>query len=314
MGEYPLGHKPPRVTIGLPVYNGSEFLSESLESLLAQSFDDFELIICDNASTDATEEICQSFADRDARIRYQRNAHNLGMAENFNLAFSCSKGQYFKWATHDDICKAEFLRRCVEVLDRDREVVLAYPGTLIIDENSRKLESYDREFPFDSPSPAERFKASLTNSKCFEIFGLIRRETLAKTPLIGSYAHPDGVLLARLALLGRFEKVPGYLFYLRRHGQQSTRMWVDYHRYIVFIDPKLRNRMLFPAWRMHYEYFRSISMFPLSWSERARCYTYLAQHTYARREQLRGDVTFHVGRKVPWTRAIYRRLTNIQGP
>ena len=299
------------MSIGLPVRNGEEFLAEALDSLLAQSFEHFELLICDNASSDETEEICRTYASRDRRVRYRRNARNVGMAENFNLAFRSSKSPYFKWAAHDDTCAVDFLARCVEALDRSKEVVLAYPRTSIIDGRSGKIEQYGEGLSWDSASPADRFRASLQNSKCFEIFGLIRRAALAKTPLFGSYAHTDGVLLARLALMGRFERVPEDLLHIRRHPGQSTHLWVDYRRYAVMIDPKLAGKMLFPGWRLQYEYLRSISMFPLSWSERVRCFGHLARHAFSRRGQLRGDVTFWLWKRAPWTRAAYCRLKGI---
>src|SRR6202789_2802935 len=78
----------PTVSVGMPVYNGETYLEVAISSVLAQSFDDLELIICDNASTDRTAEICQDYAARDPRIRYFRNAQNLGAAPNYNLAFS----------------------------------------------------------------------------------------------------------------------------------------------------------------------------------------------------------------------------------
>ena len=107
----------PRVSIGMPVFNGENYLAEALDSLLTQTFSDFELIISDNASTDKTEEICRAYAVRDQRIRYFRNQENLGASRNYNRVFELSSGEYFKWAAHDDLCAPEFLGRCVDVLD-----------------------------------------------------------------------------------------------------------------------------------------------------------------------------------------------------
>src|SRR3954470_1068595 len=98
-----MSERRPRVSIGLPVYNGQRFLAPAVSSLLAQTFADFELVICDNASTDDTEAICRRFAERDPRVRYHRNEQNVGAAPNFNRALALSTGQYFKWAAHDDL-------------------------------------------------------------------------------------------------------------------------------------------------------------------------------------------------------------------
>src|SRR6266536_1939108 len=86
-----------RVSIGLPVFNGERFVAEAIDSILAQTFEDFELIISDNASTDGTEEICRCYAEKDERIRFVRNRENYGAAFNFNQTFHLSSGGYFKW-------------------------------------------------------------------------------------------------------------------------------------------------------------------------------------------------------------------------
>ena len=113
-----MNDKKPKVSIGLPVYNGEDFLAEALDSLLDQTYDDFELIISDNASTDSTADICTSYSAKDSRIRYLRSDVNLGAAVNYNLVFELATGEYFKWAAHDDICAPEFIGACVDILDR----------------------------------------------------------------------------------------------------------------------------------------------------------------------------------------------------
>lgn len=301
----------PKVSVGLPVYNGERFIEEAINSILAQTFEDFELIISDNASTDRTEFICRGFASRDERVRYYRNSENFGAAWNFNRVVELSSGDYFKWVAHDDLCGAEFLAQCIEILERDIGVVLAYPRTMIIDEQLLELERYNSKLSFDSPSPAERFKNCLNNRKCYEVFGLIRRIVLSRTPLMGAYGHADGVLLTRLALQGRFYQIPEYLFFLRQHPEQSTHMWMDYRRYAVWYKPSLSSKKLFPYWRMYYEYYRSISMFSLNWAERMRCYRYLAHRVYTRRDQLKGDIAFHIDKRLPYAKVVYHGLKNI---
>ena len=101
--------KKPRVSIGLPVYNAERFLEQALDGILAQTYIDFELVICDNASTDGTQAICQRYAALDPRIKYHRNPQNIGVSRNFNRAFELSCGEYFKWCCHDDIPAPTFL-------------------------------------------------------------------------------------------------------------------------------------------------------------------------------------------------------------
>lgn len=120
----------PRLSIGLPVYNGEEYLAESLDALLGQTYGDFELVISDNASTDGTQDICREYAARDARIRYLRQPRNIGATPNHNQVFAECRGELFKWASHDDLYGRDLLRRCVEALDARPEVILAHmrPG------------------------------------------------------------------------------------------------------------------------------------------------------------------------------------------
>jgi glycosyltransferase involved in cell wall biosynthesis len=108
-----------KITIGMPVYNGAQYLSAAIESILAQSYGDFDLLISDNASTDGTEEICRTYGKNDQRFRYIRQPQNVGAAANHNLLVSMTDSLYFKWAAHDDLLAPGFLATCVDVLDRD---------------------------------------------------------------------------------------------------------------------------------------------------------------------------------------------------
>jgi len=211
----------PCVTIGLPVFNGENFLEEAIRSVLEQDDRDFELIIRDNASTDRTEEIARSAAAGDPRVRYLRSAENLGAAPNFNAIVPHARGRYFKWLAHDDVMAPGFLRRCVEALEEDAGSVLACPRVRFIDTEGRPIEDYVSPFDTGNQDPTVRFREMLRGHKCYEVFGVIRLAELRKTRLIGSYKHGDGVLLSHLALLGRFAEIPEPLFLSRRHEGQS---------------------------------------------------------------------------------------------
>ena len=104
----------PKVSIGIAVFNGENFLESALRSILAQTFEDFELIISDNASTDRTADICEQYASQDGRVLYLRQPANLGAQPNYNLLVGQARGRYFKWAAHDDMLAPTFLERCVE--------------------------------------------------------------------------------------------------------------------------------------------------------------------------------------------------------
>src|SRR3982751_1385660 len=148
--------KSPRVSIGMPVRNGQRYIRQAIDSLLNQTFSDLELIVCDNASNDATESICRDYAARDSRVRYFRNPQNIGPAENHNKCFALSRGEYFKWHAHDDMCASTQLERCVEALDNDPSIVIAYPKTLIVDDAGNPVDEYEFPLRTDSSSVVKR--------------------------------------------------------------------------------------------------------------------------------------------------------------
>jgi glycosyltransferase involved in cell wall biosynthesis len=213
----------PRVSIGLPVYNGERFLRETLDSLLAQTYSDFELIISDNASTDGTEEICSAYVAKDQRVHYFRNATNIGVDPNFNRAFELSTGDYFKWASADDLCKPEHLARCLAVLDNDDTIVLASTKTRFIDESGKILDIDDPGWDLRSDAAHERLRYVIHAGHWMNAtFGLMRADALAKTRLIASYPKGDYRLLAELSLRGKFVEIPEYLFFRRIHSGASS--------------------------------------------------------------------------------------------
>ncbi|MEM7114333.1 MAG: glycosyltransferase family 2 protein [Chloroflexota bacterium] len=268
----------PKVTIGLPVYNGANYLSEAIESILAQTFTDFELIIADNASTDETESICRAFAQQDERIRYLRHPHNLGAAPNFNVVVAEANGRYFKWMAHDDLLAPEFLAATVAVLDAQPDVLLAFTEVQTIDENGRfipnrhpqKLET------IATITSDKRFGELIKNHGCFFIWGLMRHDILSKTQLIQSFVASDMSLLSELALLGRFIEVPRPLFLTREHGTRSVRA-IPVHERASWFDPKLAGKRVFPYWRIYVEHFNNVQRVRLTAKERFRCYLHLVR-------------------------------------
>jgi glycosyltransferase involved in cell wall biosynthesis len=283
--------KAPRVSIGMPVRNGQRYIRQALDSLLAQTFGDFELIICDNASTDATELICREYQERDVRVRYFRNERDLGPAGNHNKCVNLSRGQYFRWHAHDDVCEPTYLERCVAALDADPTVVIAYPRTMIIDEQGEAIEAYDFHPATDRSNVAQRFSQLVMvnhrKHRAVEIFGLMRVAALLQTPLEGAYARGDSVLLARMALLGRFVELPDRLFLSRCHATQSMQTLPTFgkgvgKRFTRFLgtgplpppewwDASRKGKISFPEWNLMKQYWVSINRPPLTVSQRLRC-------------------------------------------
>jgi glycosyltransferase involved in cell wall biosynthesis len=211
------GNIPP-ITIGLPVYNGERYLEEALKAILSQTFEDFSLMICDNASTDRTYEICQTYEAQDTRIQCFRNEQNIGGARNFNRVFSLSKSEYFKWAACDDLIAPEFLKICIEILEREPEVILAYTKNRLIDAEGKIIGTYEDGLNLVSASPHGRFLQVFHNIwMANPAFGLIRSDAIKKTRLFMNYPNSDLVWLAELSLYGQFREAPYYLFYRRLH-------------------------------------------------------------------------------------------------
>ena len=213
----------PTLSIGLPVYNGEQFLAEALNALLAQTYRDFELIISDNASTDRTAEICREYVARDPRIRYVRQPVNIGAAPNHNALVPLSRGRYFKWASHDDLYAPTLLERCVEVLETDPEPVLVHAGDAIIDERGEIIRA--QPYPLDTanPSPSARLKSLLYVPGGNDFYGVIRTEVLRRVDPHGSYYNADRTLVASLSLQGPFHQVPEVLYFRRDHPDRGTR-------------------------------------------------------------------------------------------
>ena len=213
----------PRLSIGLTVFNSERYLDDCLRSLLTQTFKDFEIIVSDNASTDRTEAIARAYAARDDRVRYVRNRINIGAAGNFNQAFRLSSGEFFKWAAYDDLCDPDCLRQCIEILDRDPGVVLAYPGIVGINEHGHVTVRHDPGPDLSPEDPMVRF-AHLMQRPFWatSLFGVVRADVLARTRLMPSNAAGDHVLLAELALHGRFYAVAHAGIFNRDHPGRTV--------------------------------------------------------------------------------------------
>jgi glycosyltransferase involved in cell wall biosynthesis len=235
----------PRVTIGLPIYNGEQLLPQALESLLTQDFDDVEVVISDNASVDGTPELCAAYAARDPRIRYVRNERNLGSIPNFNKLVGLARGEYFKWAAHDDWCEPEFVRRCVEVLDADPSVVLCHARATRVDEAGDTMVVDLDPLDVRSPDPAERFRQVLWWLRAiYPVYGVIRTEALRRTQLFRSHSGSDRILLAELSLLGQLHQIPELLLYERETLSSRS------NRRPSFFDTSNKDRPPFKHWRL----------------------------------------------------------------
>ncbi len=230
-----------RVTVGIPVYNGENYLAYAIRSVLAQSYPDWKLVITDNASTDGTQEICRRFSADDDRIEYYRYEQNRGAAWNFNEAFRKCDTEFFRWLSHDDFLEPSLLEQCMNGLDANPECVSCSTATGAIDQHGRRIlddsaeecdlycqgltpESERRRLALSSASGiADRYRGILLYSRrCNEIYGVIRTQTMQQTQLHPTYSGGEKVLLAEIAARGKILELPDMLFFVRWHTDRFT--------------------------------------------------------------------------------------------
>jgi glycosyltransferase involved in cell wall biosynthesis len=256
----------PLVSVGLPVYNGEAHLAKALDALLDQDLEDFEVIICDNASQDATPEIARDYAARDQRIRYARNQRNLGLAGNFNRAFQLSTGKYFKWWAHDDWHPRELLRRTTEVLEQDPSAVLCATGVAVMDDDDQVFEEWRPSADLLTPAPHLRFHRLIwTLGETHPLFSVMRSDALARTPQYRPFVGGDRVLLAQLILMGGFAHLPDLMHYYRQARMRpGARKDPNRPSQAEILDPANKGKLPSRTWRLCYEHLRLVAAAPLA--------------------------------------------------
>jgi glycosyltransferase involved in cell wall biosynthesis len=277
-------HENAPLFIGLTVFNGERYLAEALDSALAQSFGDFTLFISDNASSDGTADICRHYQSLDRRIRYRRNAINVGAGPNFNLAFKPCTAPFYKWMAHDDVLEPTFLQRCMEVLRDDHGAVLTHTALQLVDDEGEMLTEgprgkivdrhgnrhHDRE-PMhlaEGGRPSVRYAEVLRRMNwATALFGVMRTDALKRTNRLGSYYEADRILLAELALLGRFRQVDEPL--LRKRCHAGVSVLKSYAEKARMMDPNVAP--LLPGLRLRAGYFSGLFVGDLPVRERLAC-------------------------------------------
>jgi glycosyltransferase involved in cell wall biosynthesis len=267
----------PKVTIGLPVYNCGPLIAQAVDSLLSQSYENFELVISDNASTDETGERCRAYAAADRRVQYQRSPTNRGSSWNHNRLVAMARGTYFKWANHDDVCAPTLLERCVGVLDADPGVVLCHSLVEDIDLDGRVIGTHDYRLRTDHGEPSVRYRDLLMMAGGHDLYGVARTDVMRATPPIGScHRHAERPKVTSIALHGRFHQVREVLFRHSDYPGTMQRTFRTSREIAPVLDPRRANPLIHSTPRLHAEYaamfVRGIRTAPLPSAQRHRVY------------------------------------------
>lgn len=287
----------PLVSIGLPVFNGEAFIREALDSILAQTYLNIEVIVTDNASEDSTPSIIAEYVARDKRVKFFPSEVNRGAAWNYNRSFEKATGMYFKWAAHDDVLDSRYIESCVAELESDTKIVLCHSRTGQIDgtgavqphEYVRKADMLDQQL-----SIAARYKTLITaRGSWTRIFGVIRSDVLGKTPLIDSYTGSDLTLLGELGLYGRVVDLPDILFWRREHAKTSTRGAYNARRNrLVWFSSRKNPIANFPEWRLNLELMRSIFRTRVIHERTYHCVAAVMHRVWKKKKLILQDILF----------------------
>lgn len=246
----------PQVSIGIPVYNGATHLRRTIESVLAQSFDAFELIISDNASTDGTWDICQEYAERDKRIRCVRQPRNLGANPNFNILFEMSQGEFFKWTGHDDQLDHSFLERCVKALEASPDASIAYCGETYCDDEGNEVLRCDDPYSIDGLEPDVRFRQwmwdmDIKNQRRSDlVYGLIRSSHLRTTRLFRDTLATNKLLILELVVTGPVEYIEDVLV------QRTPAPHRTIEQRMKRLSPTAQSGGMLPFWKLAFEFVK----------------------------------------------------------
>ena len=278
----------PTITVGMPVYNGERYAEESIRSVLAQTFEDFEFLISDNGSTDRTADICRDYAAKDKRIIYIHNAANIGASANYNLLYERATAPYFRWSNADDLLAPTLHEKCLTALEASPGAVLAAGTTVLIDANGEETGEWDDNLHLIQATPSARLRAffervNLTNV----IYGLMRREALGHTDLMGDGTVPaaDTILMGQLVLSGQFIQIPEPLFYRRMHQESSSANRDDTKQQEAFWSAGA-GAFSRPGWRTLAAYLRGISNAPVDAREALSLYALMLRQAWMTKRRL----------------------------
>lgn len=283
---------PPLVSVGMPAYNAERWIRSAIASILAQDYPNLELIISDNASIDATENICLEIAATDPRVRFYRSLTNRGVDANYNRVVELANGRYFKWAASNDLCAPHFLSSCISVLESRLDVVLCYPRTLFIIDDSGTMEPYaDDSLNLEEESPCVRFRRFMRRTGFNNAMnGVIRTETLRQTGLLRFHRSSDVVLVAALSVRGKFVELPENMFFRRMTRESATKHKSQAEVNEYYAPQRGKAFLLFQQWRLVVSYVTVLLAAPVGIRDKICLQTFYAKCIWWMRDDLAKDL------------------------
>jgi glycosyltransferase involved in cell wall biosynthesis len=211
----------PLISIGMPVYNGEKNIRNALDSLLAQTFSEFELIISDNGSSDGTEDICREYKLRDSRISYIRHNENRGYFFNFNYVLSLSRGEFFMWASSDDQWAPEFIQRNLEILKYYNDIIASISRVKYkkINFNNRINHGTYALMNGYEANVLKYLKSPGANSRFYALF---RKDVIKKSMLKQNFLGADWVIMLNTLAYGKHYELDEVMFYRNYYGVSSN--------------------------------------------------------------------------------------------
>jgi glycosyltransferase involved in cell wall biosynthesis len=285
----------PDVSVGMPVYNAAAWLEASIRCILEQSFANLELILSDNASTDASPEICARFASADSRVRFVRQPRNVGANQNYLFVQQQARGKYFKWASSNDLCEPAFLQRCIAALEQEPDAVLAAPAAAIFQDTPSDAQPYEQDLRVTADSATERLRQyfaipGLNNA----INGVFRLAPLQACLPLGVFNGADIVLMAELAVRGKMLMVPERLF-LRRVSPAAATSYRSKREAELHLAPESKRPLRWQNWTYHARLVRGVARAARPGREWLRCVEYAMRAGVWSRKDLLADVRQALG-------------------
>jgi glycosyltransferase involved in cell wall biosynthesis len=295
--------------VGLAVYNGERYLDEAIMSIRSQTFEDIEVVICDNASTDATAEICALHAANDHRIRYYRNPVNIGGVRNENRTLFLSRGEYFKLAAHDDTIAPTFLERCVSLLDSRLDSEVCMTSSYFLDEDGHIVERRIERAGSEELRHRRIRSIAQWGYACEAYYGVMRMTALRDVRPLVNYVHSDRIVLSELALRAPFFVIDEPLFFKRIYAENA---YADPRKRMAWYQPELTmtGGIRLPHWRHAGGYAAMLARSRLPVTDRLLCTLEVLRCYWHLRRDLVLDVVDAAGMVVRGRQA--RRLRYIE--